>query len=217
MDGVERATGAPVERDGRGRFVPGQSGNPAGKAPGTRNGATRLRELLEDGEDAKAARVVIDRALEGNLAAARFLVDRLFPKARGREIDLGIAPPEQGGSLEAMLDAALWRMAAGDITPDEASLIARLIHDRRARMNAASRADVMADVMVLPGAAADAAPPAFDLQTAGPAPVPMPAAAAAAAPPLNRHQRRVRAALLRSAGGQYAPPAPPLAASAPGP
>ncbi len=47
-----------VQRDASGRFIPGQSGNPVGKKPGTRNRATVLREALRDGEDVAAARIV---------------------------------------------------------------------------------------------------------------------------------------------------------------
>src|SRR5258708_12739505 len=66
-------------RDANGRFLPGQSGNPAGKKPGTRNHATLLREALNEGDDRTAARIVIDKALAGNLVAARFAVARLIP------------------------------------------------------------------------------------------------------------------------------------------
>jgi hypothetical protein len=71
MMGVE--TAAP--RDTAGRWVPGRSGNPAGKRPGTRNRATLLRAALRDGEDEAAARVLIDKAVDGNLVAARDLLD----------------------------------------------------------------------------------------------------------------------------------------------
>jgi len=54
MEGFEQGWG----RDGQGRFMPGQSGNPVGKKPGTRNRATVLREALRDGEDVAAARIV---------------------------------------------------------------------------------------------------------------------------------------------------------------
>src|SRR6185312_4159006 len=73
MDGSEQMP----TRDADGRFVPGQSGNPAGKKPGTRNRATVLREALADGEETAAARIVIDRALAGDAVAARFIVERL--------------------------------------------------------------------------------------------------------------------------------------------
>src|SRR6266566_4683361 len=77
-------------RDANGRFLPGRSGNPAGKKQGTRNRATLLREALADGEDAQVARIVIDKALAG-------------------------------------VDATLRAMASGEITPDEALTVTRVL------------------------------------------------------------------------------------------
>jgi hypothetical protein len=93
MESGDQAAGA---RDGRGRFAPGQSGNPTGRRPGSRNRATLLRELLQDGDDELAVRVLMDRVRAGDGVAARFVADRLFPKPREREIDLGLPPPEEG-------------------------------------------------------------------------------------------------------------------------
>src|SRR5258708_39007935 len=87
-------------RDATGRFLPGRSGNPAGKKPGTRNRATLLREALNEGEDRAAARLVIDKALEGNLVAARFIVDRLMPRPRGREIEIEL--PDGAGARDSV-------------------------------------------------------------------------------------------------------------------
>src|SRR6185437_16739503 len=77
-------------RDGRGRFVPGQSGNPAGKAPGTRNRATLLRAALDSEEGPAMARVIIDKALAGDVATAKFCLDRLEPKPRGRAVEIDL-------------------------------------------------------------------------------------------------------------------------------
>src|SRR5260221_12262879 len=88
-------------RDATGRFLPGRSGNPAGKKPGTRNRATLLREALNEGEDRAAARLVIDKALEGNLVAARFIVDRLMPRPRGREIEIELPDGAGAGDIVA--------------------------------------------------------------------------------------------------------------------
>src|SRR5258705_3725462 len=79
-------------RDGRGRFQPGQSGNPAGKQSSTRNHSTRFRLLLEDGDFEAAGRLIVERARAGNLAAARFVVDHVDPRPRGRAVALDVAP-----------------------------------------------------------------------------------------------------------------------------
>src|SRR6516164_3173674 len=120
-----------IERDAQGRFRRGCSGNPAGKKPGTRNRATTLKEALRDGEGATVARVVIDKALAGDAIAARFLLERLQPKPRGRPIHLEIPEGESpAGEVVATFNAALRAMAAGAITPDEALGVARFLEGR---------------------------------------------------------------------------------------
>src|SRR4051812_26945890 len=113
-------------RDGRGRFQPGASGNPAGKKPGTLNHATRLRRSLEDaaGDFDAAARGIAARARKGEFAAARFLVEKLDPKPRGRPIELDMPDDARGAERFAIVTRA---MCAGEITPDEAMVIVRVL------------------------------------------------------------------------------------------
>jgi hypothetical protein len=127
MDGIDLASG----RDSSGRFVPGVSGNPAGKKPGTRNRKTVLMEALRDGEDITVARVVIDKALAGDAVAARFCFGLLSPKPRGRPIALDLPEDARAGDVVAAFDATLAAMACGDITPDEALIITRVLDGRR--------------------------------------------------------------------------------------
>src|SRR5579872_6376859 len=94
MDGGSQT----IARDAHGRFLPGCSGNPAGKQPGTRNRATLLREVLREGDDHAMARLVVDRAVGGDAVAARFCLARLDPKPRGRPIALDL--PEGARSIE---------------------------------------------------------------------------------------------------------------------
>jgi hypothetical protein len=126
-------------RDCRGRFVPGQSGNPTGKQPGTRNRATILREVLRDGEDATVARIVIDKALAGDAVAARFIVDRLTPRPRGRAIELDLPEGSSAAAILAASNATIQAMASGEITPDEALMVTRLLDFRLKALAAAAR------------------------------------------------------------------------------
>jgi hypothetical protein len=126
-------------RDAGGRFVPGQSGNPAGKKPGTRNRATLLAETLRDGEGEAAARIVIDKALAGDAVAARFLLDRLTPRPRGRAIALDLPAEAGAGDMLAASNATVAAMAAGEITPDEALTVTRVLDGRLRALKAAAR------------------------------------------------------------------------------
>jgi hypothetical protein len=130
MDGMG---GVMVERDARGRFAPGASGNPAGKKPGTRNRASMLAAALTEGEGAAIARQVIEAALAGNGVAARFCLDRLCPRPRGRAITLDLPEITGTGAAIAAYNAGLRAMAAGEITPAEAVEIARFL-ERRLRL-----------------------------------------------------------------------------------
>jgi len=135
MDGTIQAT----MRDANGRFIAGQSGNPAGKKPGTRNRATVLREALADGEDLAAARIVIDKALAGDAVAARFIVDRLTPRPRGRAIALDLPQGEKAGDVLAASNATIAAMASGEITPDEALMVTRVLDGRLRALKAAMK------------------------------------------------------------------------------
>lgn len=84
-----------VERDDKGRFVPGQSGNPEGKAKGLKNYITNERLMLESAlrdyvghpDQAKKLLEGIDRVLtiangaddKNAISAMKLLLDRVMP------------------------------------------------------------------------------------------------------------------------------------------
>jgi hypothetical protein len=131
-----------ARRDANGRFVAGQSGNPAGKRPGTRNRASVLREALGDGEDIAAARIVIDKALSGDMVAARFVVGRLEPRPRSRPIELDLPEGTSAGDIVAAYDVTLRAMATGEITPEEALQVSRVLDRRLRALKLAAREEV---------------------------------------------------------------------------
>jgi hypothetical protein len=131
------AQGPDSARDARGRFQPGQSGNPAGKKPGTQNHATRLKLLLDDPAYDKIARQTIEAATGGHWPAVRFLMERLVPRPRSREITVDLPA---GASKAERLTALVDLMFAGEISPDEAkAMIAVLDRVEREVASAARR------------------------------------------------------------------------------
>jgi hypothetical protein len=61
------------------QFRKGQSGNPAGRPPGSRNRATSMVQNLREGAAENIAKRAAQLAEEGNVAAIRICMNRLSP------------------------------------------------------------------------------------------------------------------------------------------
>ncbi len=68
----------------KGAWKKGQSGNPAGKTPGSRNKATQMVMALMEGGAKAIVQQVVKAAKEGDLTAAKLVLDRLAPPVRER-------------------------------------------------------------------------------------------------------------------------------------
>ena len=111
----------------RGKFQPGQSGNPAGKAKGTRNATTRAIEALLDGEAEALTRTAIELAQGGDTVALRMCLDRLVPPRKDRPISFALPPIETTDDLPKATGAIVAAVAAGELTPSEASEVAKTL------------------------------------------------------------------------------------------
>ena len=63
------------------RFKSGQSGNPSGRPKGIPNPQAQLRQAIGQRSD-EIIQVLVDKALEGDVAAASLLLSRILPTAR---------------------------------------------------------------------------------------------------------------------------------------
>ncbi len=109
------------------RFKPGQSGNPAGKAPGTRHKVTRAIELLLEGQHEALTKTAINKALEGDGVALRLCLDRLAPPRKDAPVSFALPPITTAGDTVAASSALLDAVAAGEVTPDEAGRVMALL------------------------------------------------------------------------------------------
>jgi uncharacterized protein DUF5681 len=116
-----------------GRWRKGRSGNPAGRPPGRLNrGHEYLRRLLE-GDAECVVQAVITEAKNGNMMAAKLVLDRVLPKRACRPIDGCLTlpviktPADACAAMSAIANAAL----AGVISTSEAADLSAVIEVHR--------------------------------------------------------------------------------------
>ncbi len=112
-------------------FKPGQSGNVAGKPPGTRSKATRLLLALMEGDAANITKAVITAAKGGDLMAARIILDRLIPPAKERPVSVALPDTQTAEGVSAAQSAILQAVASGDLLPGEASTLSAIVESKR--------------------------------------------------------------------------------------
>ena len=109
------------------RFQPGQSGNPAGRPPGSLNQKTlALAEAFAEGAQEVVADV-ITRAKNGDEAAVRLCVDRMVPRRRDRAVAIELPVIKTSEDAELALTVVTDELAAGHLTISEASALVALI------------------------------------------------------------------------------------------
>jgi hypothetical protein len=109
------------------KFRPGQSGNPKGRAKGSRNQITLAMEALLDGESEALTRKAIELGLGGDLSALRICMDRLLPPRKDRPINFEMPTIARIEDAPAAMAAITSAVASGNITATEAAEVAKLV------------------------------------------------------------------------------------------
>jgi hypothetical protein len=112
-------------------FRKAQSGNPAGKRRGTRHRSTLAFEKLMQEDSDAVVLAVIAAAKDGDMAAARIILDRITPVRKGRPVYLTLPAAKSAGGVADAVTMLIASMAAGVITPDEAATIGGVLELRR--------------------------------------------------------------------------------------
>jgi hypothetical protein len=119
------------ERDTDGHWCPGHSGNPRGRPRGARAKATLAVEAMLQGELQGLTRKAIELALQGDTTALRLCLERLLPPARGRHVQLDLAPVTNAATAVAAMARITEAVGYGEITTDEAASLASVIEAGR--------------------------------------------------------------------------------------
>ena len=112
-----------AKRKSPGRWKAGESGNPAGRKPGTGEVAKLRASIAERVPDLLAA--MMTKALDGDVGAARLLLERAIAPLKAAEQLEALTLPD--GTLTEQGRAVLSAVAAGDLAPGQgAQLLAAI-------------------------------------------------------------------------------------------
>ena len=120
----------PRNSAGKSRGRPFQPGN-SGKPKGARHRVTRMAELLMEGAAEAVVHAVLAAARDGDMVAARLVLERIAPVRRGRPVSLPLPVVNSAGDVLAALGVTIQAMGDGDITPDEAATVAGVLEVKR--------------------------------------------------------------------------------------
>jgi Family of unknown function (DUF5681) len=110
------------------QFRKGQSGNPAGRPPGSRNRATSMVQNLLEGAAENIAKRATQLAEDGNVAAIRICMNRLAPLGQHNPVAFELPSIHSTQDCLRATSAILTGIASGDIAPSAAMQIARVIN-----------------------------------------------------------------------------------------
>lgn len=119
----------------RGRFEPGNPGGP-GRPAGSRNKATVVFDQLAEGEGAAVLQAVLASAKGGDMAAARIILDRVWPAKKSRAVSLPLPMIVTAADVLRAMGAVADAVAAGQITPDEGAAVAGILETKRRTIEA---------------------------------------------------------------------------------
>ena len=89
----------------KGRFKPGQSGNPAGKKPGTTDWRGDLRRQMLH-EAPKLVAKCIQLAEEGNESMLKLVLDKIIPNIKGEFLSKGMVKSYKKGDALSLIECS---------------------------------------------------------------------------------------------------------------
>jgi hypothetical protein len=100
-----------------------------GRPPGAKNRATIILQALFEGSAAELGAAVLVNAIKrGDTAAARLVLERIYPVRRGAPVEVpGFPAVDAAADVPRALAALVAAVTAGHLTADEAKPLAELL------------------------------------------------------------------------------------------
>jgi hypothetical protein len=121
---------APDQVKRSGRFVPGTSGNPAGRPRGSRDAKTVALAELVDGSGEAVVRKLCASAEAGAPWAIRMVVEKILPRME-RRVDVELPEVETAAQVGLAIARVIALAAEGSLTIEEAKAFLQLLEVQR--------------------------------------------------------------------------------------
>jgi hypothetical protein len=108
-------------------FRAGESGNPAGRAVGSRNKKTLAVEAALFDHAEALVKNLVDRAMAGEPAAMRLAMERVLPAGRGRPLPIDLPPVRSAEDAQAAAAVIMAALKEGAISAREAVDLLRVV------------------------------------------------------------------------------------------
>jgi len=112
----EKSKMTTTEKTKRGRWKKGESGNPGGRKPGTGQVA-KLRDSIAT-HIPEIIKQMVNKAREGDVQAARLLLERVIPPLKSTEQNVSLDLPEDA-TLSKQGQTIIQSVANGALTPGQ--------------------------------------------------------------------------------------------------
>jgi len=145
------------DREPGGQFRKGHSGNPAGRAPGLRNHATTMAEVLLNGEVEALTRKAVELAMEGDTTALKLCLERIVPRRKSRAVTVDLPRIDRSEDLGNAIGTVIEEAASGRLFLDEAAALIGMMEARRKVMETVDLEQRL-EALEAEAAADDAAP-----------------------------------------------------------
>ena len=93
-------------------------------------------DQLAEGEGAAVLQAVLASAKGGDMAAARIILDRVWPAKKSRAVSLPLPMIVTAADVLRAMGAVADAVAAGQITPDEGAAVAGILETKRRTIEA---------------------------------------------------------------------------------
>jgi len=111
----------------KGKYTKGHSGNPKGKPKGARNKSSLVAEALLEGSLDKICKKVEEEALNGNMQAAKMILERFLPPRKDRFIEIDFPPIHTLEDIVKVVEFIFSSVGKGEISPSEGEILTRMV------------------------------------------------------------------------------------------